>query len=240
MMTASDRERDEADPGHADQAFAPADASFVCELFDALAREDRESYEELLASNDDLREKYQHLADVYADLREVCSEGPDLIREKYPEAMAEVDANLGKDADRSHTAEGEQAKAPYETGPLTRMAHRLDPHDLREFYELIAHKLVSELLELAGGPVRAEDRIKAAFHLCHSDVLARLKATAKKRESVRDALIAEIADVLNEPNLPTRVTRNDLQIILDRDDFVDRFYGFEACVERLAGARSAI
>lgn len=216
-MATNDKAWDETATQRSDEDLEPNEAKFVFELWDSLARQNPEAYELILSRNPKLRENYGNLRNIFADLREAFVEGPDLVRREYPKVMAKVDSH-------------------FQEGTLTRMFRKLDGEELREVYELIVHKLVTQVLELIGGTIPVEARMKARLHLCHQTVLARFKTTAEKEESVRDALIDELATVLERPDVSVMVNRDDLQRILDHEDVVDEYYRLEACVAQMLPA----
>jgi len=216
-----ERGPDETEPQRSDEATDAKEAEFVFNLFDSLARQDHDAYEQILSRNDKLRMKYGRLNKVFSDLREAFANDPGMVGEEPP-AVTPI------------------AGARSRGGALTEMALGLDADQLRKLYEVIAHSLVTKVLERFGEVSSAEARMKAAVHLCHMDVLDLFKTTAKQGGHVRDVLIDELAKVLAQPDLRVRVDRDDLQEILERDDVIDQFYGFEACVVRLARARPAI
>lgn len=232
---------DETAIPRSDEHFEPNEAKFVFDLWDSLAREDPEAYELILSRNPKLRQDHRNLHKDFADLREALADGPDLVRQEFPEAMAEVDAcfdeptpveaanevlSVGPDL----TREKHRAVAYSQEGPLTQVARKAGAGELRELYNVIAPKLVTDILERIGMDVPAEAKMTAALHLCHEDVLARFQSTANAGGHVRDALIDELATVLDQLDLDVKVDRDELQKILNHPQIVDKYYALEQCV----------
>jgi hypothetical protein len=213
---------------HFPAAVPAEDTEFVFQLMDALAQADAAAYERILSANDELRRKYGHLNDVYTHLREAFAKGPDLVREQFPEVMAEVDSYFDETADDA-------------LGTLTRAARTLsdDPEGLRDFFRVTSRRFLVAILQHIDRAVTESDKNRVLAHFQEEDVLDKFMAAARRDDHIRPVFIAELASILGEPALRWRLRPEELEEIVSRileEDPViaDQFHAMETCVLQLA------
>jgi hypothetical protein len=211
---------------------AEEERRFLAELLDRLADECPSGRDALLDADPAIVEQIHASSDVRGDLAAALS---GKIVPLTPEQTRLAESTEREIARRGMAvASGTATPSSDErSGILTSLTRHLSPEKAMLLYRKIAPVFVYQILNKLDESASLREVHRFVDHLCSEPVLARLANC----EHVRDGILEELRDVLGTCQVELRLSRRDLQGILEECGAVQDLVAMENCI-RLAASKA--
>lgn len=210
--------------GYSSAADGGATPEWLGRAFDALAADDRSTFDAILESRPELRDLEPGLERMYPLLRKaLTADGEHGGSDEFDRAVQETRAALA----------AARARGPHDdTGILTELTARLAPEEAADLYRRIAPRLVLGILRELDAALALPSVQGVIDHLCGAAVQERLRAAAHAREGILD----EVCAALNAWPLRERIDRQKLERIMRAAGVLSDLAIMERCVVVARGA----
>ena len=229
-MTISDDHNPQAAPQPEKRSQSADERRFLARLLEDLAREDPVAHDALLQRNEDLTEPGPDWDETRRRVRAaLAGEGGVGLSESHRQLAEGIKASLLQSR-AGATLRIPAAAVEPPPGILTSLTRKLPPERAVELYRKIAPMVVHQLLSRVSPSVSLDVVRRAVDHLCCDDVQARLCAC----EHARDGILDELCTLLNQPEMALRVSREDMQQVLQDCGAMDDLIAMENCIRLIS------